>query len=118
VADAGTARRTIPVDAVPVGGGKIIAAHGVVVAQPSAGVFAAFSTTCTHLGCTVRAVAGGTINCFCHGSRFRITDGSVAGGPALRPLPPVAVTVADGLIERGPLEPGPPPSAARADRPG
>ena len=111
MADAGTSRRAIPVDAVPVGGGTIVAAHGVVVTQPSAGVFAAFSATCTHLGCTVRAVAGGTINCFCHGSRFRITDGSVAGGPAPRPLPRVPLIVADGLIEL-------PPSAARADRPG
>ncbi|GAA1291161.1 hypothetical protein GCM10009609_69290 [Pseudonocardia aurantiaca] len=113
MADADTTRRTIPAAAVPVGGGTIVAAHGVVVTQPSAGVFVAFSATCTHLGCTVRAVAGGTINCFCHGSRFRITDGSVAGGPAPRPLPRVTLTVADGLIELGP-----PPSAARADRPG
>ena len=34
----------------------------------------------------VRAIAAGTINCFCHGSRFRITDGSVAGGPSPAPL--------------------------------
>ena len=113
MADAGANRPTIPMDAVPVCGGVILAAHGVVVTQPSEGVFAAFSATCTHLGCTVRAVAGGTINCFCHGSRFRITDGSVAGGPAPRPLPRVPLTVADGLIELVP-----PPSAARTDRPG
>jgi Rieske Fe-S protein len=112
VADAGANRPTIPVDVVPEGGGTILAAHGVVVTQPSAGVFAAFSATCTHLGCTVRAVAGGTINCFCHGSRFRITDGSVAGGPAPHPLPRVPIVVADGLIELGP------PSAARPDCPG
>ena len=111
MAGAGANRPTIPMDAVPEGGGTILAAHGVVVTQPTEGVFAAFSATCTHLGCTVRAVAGGTINCFCHGSRFRITDGSVAGGPAPRPLPRIPLTVADGLIEL-------PPSAARADRRG
>jgi Rieske Fe-S protein len=117
VADTGATRPAVPTAAVPEGGGTILAAHGVVVTQPSAGVFVAFSTTCTHLGCTVRAVAGGTINCFCHGSRFRITDGSVAGGPAPRPLPQVPVVVRDGLIELGPPASAP-ASAARPDRPG
>lgn len=85
-------------DAVPVGGGVIVPAHGVVVTQPVAGTFRAFSSTCTHLGCAVRAVAAGTISCFCHGSRFRITDGSVAGGPAPEPLPERRITVVAGSI--------------------
>src|SRR5919206_471654 len=84
--------------AVPVGGGVIVAAAGVVVTQPAPGVFMAFDTTCPHQGCTVRAVAAGTINSFCHGSRFRIADGSVAGGPATQPLTPRAVVVRDGWI--------------------
>ena len=58
----------------------------------------AFRTLCPHRGCHVRAVAAGTINCFCHGSRFRIGDGSVVGGPAPGPLTPVAVVVADGMV--------------------
>lgn len=62
---------------VPVGGGVIEAALGVVVTQPSAGEFRGFSSTCTHQGCTVSEVDDGTINCFCHGSRFSIADGSV-----------------------------------------
>jgi Rieske Fe-S protein len=61
----------------------------------------AFGSTCPHRGCTVRAVAAGTINCFCHGSRFRITDGSVAGGPATEPLPRRPITVRDGMISLG-----------------
>jgi Rieske Fe-S protein len=69
--------------AVPVGSGVI--ADDVVVTQPSAGVFKGFSATCTHLGCTVSTVADGTINCPCHGSKFNL-DGSVAQGPAARPL--------------------------------
>jgi Rieske Fe-S protein len=72
--------------AVPVGGGVILPEHDLVVTQPAAGRFAAFSATCPHAGCTVRAVVAGTINCFCHGSRFRIADGSVAGGPSQEPL--------------------------------
>jgi len=83
---------------VPEGGGVIIAAAGVVITQPVAGDYVAFGSTCPHRGCTVRAVAAGTINCFCHGSRFRITDGSVAGGPATEPLPRRPITVRDGMI--------------------
>jgi Rieske Fe-S protein len=76
---------------IPVGGGRIFGDQRVVVTQPQAGTVKAFSTTCTHSGCEVTAVADGTINCPCHGSKFAIADGSVADGPAPRPLPPVGV---------------------------
>jgi Rieske Fe-S protein len=77
--------------AVPVGGGAVVG--DVVVTQPQAGVFMAFSATCTHRGCQVSGVSGGTINCPCHGAEFNISDGSVAGGPATAPLSPSAVTL-------------------------
>jgi Rieske Fe-S protein len=66
----------------------------VVVTQPEAGTFHAFSTVCTHQGCTVADVSGGTINCPCHGSKYGITDGAPVEGPAKRPLDPRQVTVA------------------------
>lgn len=78
---------------IPVGGGKIFEDRKVVVTQPKAGTVKAFSTTCTHAGCDVTTVSRGTINCPCHGSRFEVADGSVAGGPAPRGLPAVPVTV-------------------------
>jgi Rieske Fe-S protein len=78
---------------IPVGGGRIFADRKVVVTQPQAGTVKAFSTTCTHAGCAVDEVARGTINCPCHGSRYRIADGSVAAGPAPKPLPPIAIAV-------------------------
>jgi Rieske Fe-S protein len=78
---------------VPVGGGVVVAAQDVVVTQPVAGEFKAFSATCTHQGCTVNEVAGGTINCPCHGSRFAVADGSPTAGPAKKPLPAKAVSV-------------------------
>ena len=83
---------------VPVGGGKVFADKQVVVTQPAKGTFAAFSAVCTHQGCTVDTVANGTINCPCHGSKFKIADGSVATGPASKPLPKKNVTVAGGQI--------------------
>ncbi|MEB8343269.1 Rieske (2Fe-2S) protein [Streptomyces endophyticus] len=72
--------------AIPVGGGKVFPDEKVVVTQPAKGDFKAFSAVCTHQGCTVKDVSGGTINCPCHGSKFKVADASVAGGPAPRPL--------------------------------
>lgn len=86
---------------IPVGGGKIFSAADVVVTQPTAGQFKCFSATCTHAGCTVGQVAGGTINCPCHGSKFRIADGSVANGPAAAPLPSRSITVTGTAITLG-----------------
>jgi Rieske Fe-S protein len=83
---------------VPVGGGKVYADQKVVVTQPTAGQFKCFSAVCTHQGCTVGGVSGGTINCPCHGSKFHVADGSVANGPAASPLPAKKVTVAGGEI--------------------
>jgi Rieske Fe-S protein len=83
---------------VPVGSGLIV--DKVVVTQPSAGEFKGFSATCTHAGCTVNKVADGTIDCPCHGSKFNL-DGSVANGPATKPLEAKAVTVQGDSIVLG-----------------
>ena len=77
---------------IPEGGGKIFADRKIVVVQPVAGRFRAFSATCTHQGCTVDNVTGGMINCPCHGSMFNL-DGTVMGGPATEPLPEVGIRV-------------------------
>jgi Rieske Fe-S protein len=84
---------------IPVGGGTVFAGKKVVVTQPVAGTFKAFSAICTHQGCTVNKVASGTIDCPCHGSKYAITDGSVVNGPAPRPLAPRQITVSgDALL--------------------
>lgn len=75
---------------IPVGGGAV--AGEVVITQPTAGHFEAFTAKCTHAGCALTAVRKGTIDCPCHGSKFHL-DGSVANGPADRPLTKVAVRV-------------------------
>jgi nitrite reductase/ring-hydroxylating ferredoxin subunit len=84
---------------IPVGGGTIFAAQKVVVTQPTKGEFKAFSATCTHMGCTVAKVADGTIDCPCHGSKYKIADGSVAKGPAPKPLPAAQIKVSGGEIK-------------------
>jgi Rieske Fe-S protein len=88
----------VPVADVPVGGGTVLAAQKVVVTQPEAGTFKAFSAVCTHQGCLVASVASGTITCPCHGSTFSAADGSVTGGPATSALAPASVTVSGSTL--------------------
>jgi Rieske Fe-S protein len=79
--------------AIPVGGGTVFAERDIVITQPEAGEFRAFSATCTHQGCPVTEVADGTINCNCHGSKFAVADGSVVDGPADTGLPERDISV-------------------------
>ncbi|MBN6055441.1 Rieske (2Fe-2S) protein [Nonomuraea sp. RK-328] len=78
---------------IPVGGGAVFKEQKIVVVQPAAGQFKAFSAVCTHKGCLVSKVADGLIDCPCHGSKFKIEDGAVADGPAEQPLPEKQIKV-------------------------
>ncbi|MDQ1702292.1 MAG: hypothetical protein QOF57_1544 [Frankiaceae bacterium] len=59
---------------------------------------------CTHQGCTVDPAPAATLECPCHGSRFRAPDGTVISGPngsapsSIVPLAAVAVTVVNGSV--------------------
>ncbi|MFE0701441.1 Rieske (2Fe-2S) protein [Streptomyces sp. NPDC058872] len=86
---------------IPVGGGKVLADKGLVITQPVAGEFKAFSSKCTHQGCAVSSVKDGVIVCPCHQSMFDVSDGSVKSGPATAPLPPEPIQVVGGEISRG-----------------
>jgi nitrite reductase/ring-hydroxylating ferredoxin subunit len=83
---------------IPVGGGKIFAAERVVVTQPTRGTYRGFSAVCTHVGCILSAVSDGTIDCPCHGSEFKITNGAVVTGPAPAPLPKKPIKIVDGKV--------------------
>jgi len=77
--------------------GKWKAVGAFIVGHDAGGLFA-FSTTCTHQGCTIGAPSstGATI-CPCHGARFD-GNGAVVQGPARTPLPHFALTVCDGKV--------------------
>lgn len=83
---------------VPVGGGVVLKPLKVIVTQPTAGDYKAFSAVCPHQGCLVGGVTDGLIVCPCHNSQFDIATGEVKAGPAKGPLAPKQVTLgADGL---------------------
>ena len=83
---------------IPVGGGEVFSGPQVVVTQPTAGEFKAFSAVCTHMGCIVNQVSNGTIDCPCHGSQYNISTGAVVAGPAPQPLPAKQIKVSGGSI--------------------
>jgi Rieske Fe-S protein len=83
---------------IPVGSGMIYTAAKVVVTQPVKGEYRAFSAVCTHVGCILNKIADGTIDCPCHGSEFKITNGAVVTGPAPTPLPKKKIKIEDGKV--------------------
>jgi Rieske Fe-S protein len=83
---------------IPEGSGKIFSGAKVVVTQPAAGEYKAFSAVCTHMQCIVDQISNGTIDCPCHGSQYSIKDGSVVSGPAPSPLPAESIKISSGSI--------------------
>ncbi|MEN9342811.1 MAG: hypothetical protein RIR24_398 [Actinomycetota bacterium] len=85
---------------VPVGGGiKVDSKRGeIMVVQPTAGSFAAFSVLCNHGGCAVSRATATAIICTCHGSEFSTANGSVIQGPATKALMQYEIVERDGAI--------------------
>jgi Rieske Fe-S protein len=94
----GSNKQLATIDQIPSGGGVVLDKDGIVLTRDSSGQVHGFSAVCTHQGCTVSQVSGGTINCFCHGSRFDAATGAPVAGPAGSPLPPVDVVVRDNAV--------------------
>ncbi|MDO0931412.1 Rieske (2Fe-2S) protein [Streptomyces sp. DG2A-72] len=83
---------------IPEGSGKVFSDEKVVVSQPTAGDYKAYSTICTHQGCPMTDLKEDIISCACHGSTFSIADGSVQKGPATKPLEAKEITVSGDSI--------------------
>jgi Rieske Fe-S protein len=83
---------------VPEGGGVI--KGDLVITQPTAGQFKAFSKVCTHQGCDVSKIDAGSIICPCHASKFSIETGEPTAGPATKPLAETKVKVdGDNIVK-------------------
>ena len=65
----------------------------IVITQPVAGTFKAFTAICPHQGCLVSEVAENQIVCPCHGSLFSAEDGAVVQGPAVEGLTAASIAV-------------------------
>ena len=81
------------VSEIPIGGGVIVPEPPIVITQPVAGTFKAFTAICPHQGCLVAEVAENEIVCPCHGSLFSAEDGAVVQGPAVQGLSPASIAV-------------------------
>ena len=85
-----------PASGVMVGSGtkfQIDSSLTILVTQPRAREFKAFSAICTHSGCIVNGVQDGQIACGCHGSRFNVETGAVEAGPARSALGKITIEV-------------------------
>jgi rieske iron-sulfur protein len=72
----------------------------------SASSILAYSSICTHQACDVKTwiAKEKVLACFCHASKFDLLDGAkVVSGPAPRPLPGIALSMAGDFIA---IQPG------------
>lgn len=83
---------------IPVDGGIILSDQKIVITQPTAGDFKAFTAVCTHQGNIVTSVSDGEIHCAFHGSVYDAATGDNIGGPAPAPLAEIQIRVKNGKI--------------------
>ena len=81
----------MPHDDLPKNTGKVLTAQHVALYRDQGGSLHAISSVCTHMGCDVGWNDQDKVwDCPCHGSRFA-PAGDVIHGPAMKPLPRVAI---------------------------
>jgi len=83
---------------VPLKSGLINTDAAIVVTQPSAGEYKAFTAVCTHQQCIVGSVQNNVIQCPCHGSQYSASTGEVLQGPATQALAAKTVKVSGDEI--------------------
>lgn len=70
----------------------------IIVTQPTAGNYKAFSGICTHQPVKVDSLNGTNLVCRRHNGYFDTTTGAAKGGPVSRGLTKYAVTITNGYI--------------------
>jgi len=72
-----------------------------VLLHRASGTVLAVHDRCSHRGCSLASgrVTDGVVECPCHGSRFRLSDGEVLRGPATAPQPSFEVRESGGRLE-------------------
>jgi Rieske Fe-S protein len=83
---------------VKVGSGFIDTTAAIVVTQPTAGEYKAFTAVCTHMQCIVGSVTNNVIQCPCHGSQYSASTGEVIQGPATQALAAKTIKVSGDNI--------------------
>ena len=96
--------RTVMPDAeLPAGALRKVMLHDTPVVLVRQGhIVTAMSDICAHEGCSLAETGelqDGAIRCRCHGSRYRLVDGSVVEGPSAHPQPVYDVRIRGGQIE-------------------
>lgn len=86
----------LPTTDVPVGSAVIV--EDIIIAQPVAGEYKAYSTVCPHQGYPINLVEGELVKCNRHNSTFSIKDGAVVSGPARDSLEVLTSSVANETV--------------------
>ncbi|WJZ03965.1 Rieske (2Fe-2S) protein [Corynebacterium freiburgense] len=93
-----TKTEDVPASDVPLG--KAIIVNGFIIAQPTKGIYKAYSASCPHQGSPVSIVHDdGTVECPTHNSIFSIEDGAVQSGPSRSGLMPATLTANGDTLE-------------------
>lgn len=95
-----SAASLISAASVPLGGGvRVESKNGpLIVVQPQAGEYFAYSAICTHAGCEVSKFTKDALICTCHNSEFSTTGGRVISGPARTALAEFKLTLKSGEL--------------------
>ena len=89
-----------PTSAIAVNGAKAYTLNGqyIIVTQPKAGTFKAFTGWCTHERVKISGLRGTNLVCTRHNATFNTTTGAATGGPAFGGLKSYTTSVTKGIL--------------------
>ena len=78
----------------------VLEGTAIVIVKDSAGAVHAIGDTCTHgdISLAEGFVEDDTLECWAHGSKFKLTTGKPLTLPAYEPVPVYTVTITDGDV--------------------